>query len=152
MITVRKYVIYLIDESLAKQYIGKEKLFFSLFKEYHHAKGDKAQILGRQVLYITSKIPDRLLQENLQADSNKSIHYKDGVYYIHLKENNNGTLKGRAEMTIHQRTVQIVAEGSYDAETLFFEIIRKCKSSFLAVDIENVKYGWLRPIKERKLI
>ena len=46
----------------------------------------------------------------------------------------------------------VKAEGNYEAETAFFECIRKCGASFLAIDFEHEQFGWLKPIKERKFV
>ncbi|MGN1400516.1 MAG: sporulation inhibitor of replication protein SirA [Bacillus sp. (in: firmicutes)] len=151
--TMRKYQIYLIDEKFAEQYIGKENLFFSLFNDYYHAKGDYAAIIGKQVNYVTRKIPEQVIKvfTDFPSDDHQHISYDKGVYYIHLRENN-GHIRSKAILTYNQRMLQVTSEGTFDAEALLFEVLRKSKKSFMAVDVENMKYGWLNPVKERKLI
>ena len=38
--------------------------------------------------------------------------------------------------------------GNVSMETTFFEVLRKCELTFLAMDYENTKYGWLNPLKQ----
>ncbi|UTW70984.1 sporulation inhibitor of replication protein SirA [Anaerobacillus sp. HL2] len=41
----------------------------------------------------------------------------------------------------------ISTTGTYQAETIFFEILRQINPCFFAVDFENRNYGWLNPVK-----
>jgi hypothetical protein len=60
--------------------------------------------------------------------------------------------KSFAELEIKTGYLIIKANGQYDAETVFFEVLRKTESTFIAVDLKNRHCGWLKPIKERKFI
>lgn len=150
MMTMRQYQIYLIDERYARDYKGKEKLIYGLFYDYYHSIEEHSRILARQIIYITKQIPLYELKKQL-IPLNQNIQYFNGVYYLRMKERN-GKLKSTAQLKVRNRVLHISSEGGFDAETTLFECIRKCKSSFLAVDLENKRYGWLKPIKERKLI
>jgi hypothetical protein len=57
-----------------------------------------------------------------------------------------------AKLEIFQEMITVEASGSYEAETAFFEVLRKCEASFLAIDLEHQRCGWLKPIKERKYV
>ncbi|WML50509.1 sporulation inhibitor of replication protein SirA [Neobacillus sp. PS3-34] len=63
----------------------------------------------------------------------------------------NGNLS-LATMELREDSIIVEGVGSYEAETVFFEVLRKCEASFLAVDLEKNRFGWLKPIKERKFV
>ena len=77
----------------------------------------------------------------------KGFRAEHGAYSIELS----GKLS-TAKVEVFQDLITIDAQGSYEAETAFFEVLRKCESSFLALDLEHQRYGWLKPIKERKFV
>ncbi len=153
MILMRQYQIYMINDAIVQQYFGKESLLFTLFNDYYHSKGDRSRILSKQIQFITMKIPSNEVNSLfLQSSPDNQIkHEAAGEYYI-SKQSSNGNIHSSARITIKPRVIHLLAEGHYDAEAIFFEEMRKCKGSFLAVDLQNTRYGWLRPIKERKLI
>ncbi|WP_019242185.1 MULTISPECIES: sporulation inhibitor of replication protein SirA [Bacillus] len=150
---MRCYQIYLIEEQYARQYLGREVLFYGLFQDYRNSSGAQTHIIGRQILYITKEIPVKNLQEEMhrQLSYNQTIKCKNGVYYVRINESKSRS-KSTAKLEIHNRMLYISAEGSYDAETVLFECLRKCEDSFIAIDIEHKRYGWLKPIKERNFI
>ncbi|MBQ6447479.1 sporulation inhibitor of replication protein SirA [Cytobacillus oceanisediminis] len=147
---MRRYQLYLIKEKIAIHYNGRERLFYNLFSD--HTKTDDGQplkeILQKQVDFITLPISKWMIENQLYAalQRNKSFQYKDGVFYIE-----NGNLSS-ASLMMKDDYLYIEADGYYDAESIFFEIIRKHEPSFLAIDIENDRFGWLKPIKERNFV
>jgi hypothetical protein len=141
---MRNYKIYLIEEEFAYHYLGKEKLFFNLFLEYIHSSGKIKSILQKQIEYITKNIPSVRLENSLKSSG--EFFYENGVYYLNKHHVSCASLK------IQNQYISLEAEGNYEAETAFFECIRKCESSFLALDFINKHYGWLKPpIREKKL-
>ncbi|PLS16781.1 sporulation inhibitor of replication protein SirA [Bacillus sp. M6-12] len=146
---MRNYLIYLIEEEFARHYYGREKLFFNLFLEHNVATGIKKDILQKQIEFVTKPIPTLHIQNLFEQLSvgRKDFSFQKGVYYIEKK---NG--RSKATLTLHQKHLAIKAEGNFEAETSFFESIRKCEPCFLALDLENRRYGWLKPIKERKFV
>lgn len=146
---MRNYRIYLIVDEFAHHYFGREKLFFNLFLEYTLSSGRQKGILQKQIEYITKPVPAAALQNILEKLSlrNKDFLCKDGVYYIEKKYG-----KSRAALKLDDEYIQLHADGDFEAETAFFECIRKYESSFLAIDLENNRYGWLKPVKERKFV
>ncbi|MEK4871627.1 MULTISPECIES: sporulation inhibitor of replication protein SirA [Bacillaceae] len=148
--SMRRYQLYLIKEKIAIHYNGRERLFYNLFSD--HTKTDDGQplkeILQKQVDFITLPISKWMIENQLYAalQRNKSFQYKDGVFYIE-----NGNLSS-ASLMMKDDYLYIEADGYYDAESIFFEIIRKHEPSFLAIDIENDRFGWLKPIKERNFV
>jgi hypothetical protein len=77
----------------------------------------------------------------------KGFKADHGAYTINLS----GKLS-MARLEVFQDLITVEAEGSYEAETAFFEVLRKCESSFIAIDLEHERIGWLKPIKERKFV
>jgi len=150
---MRHYQIYLIKEQYASDYLGKESMFFRLFHDFSISAGESSRIIGRQILFVTNQLPTNSLKKYLdqQLKYNTNIRCINGIYYVIQKEKSAG-VKSSARLKINNRVMYITSEGSYDAETVLFECIRKCANSFLAVDLKNERYGWLKPIKERKLI
>ncbi|HJV16073.1 MAG TPA: sporulation inhibitor of replication protein SirA, partial [Bacillales bacterium] len=77
----------------------------------------------------------------------KEFKFEQGTYSIELS----GKMS-TAKLELQENRVIIVAEGTYEAETIFFEVLRKCEPFFLAIDLEHERYGWLKPLKERKFV
>lgn len=146
---MRNYQIYLIEDEFAMHYYGREKLFFNLFLEYINSKGYHKSILQKQIEYVTKDIPFSKLSMALAERRNPTHDHvsENEVYYTETK---NGTSK--AALVIGKDYLHLKSEGTYEAETEFFESIRKCESGFLALDFENKHFGWLKPIKERKFV
>ena len=146
---VRKYQLYLIEDEFATHYFGRERLFFQLFHENHKANGELKFITQKQISYITKKVEVLKIHQLIQKQLGKIKGFKaeNGAYSIGLS----GKLS-TAKLEVFQDLITIDAQGSYEAETAFFEVLRKCESSFLALDLEHQRYGWLKPIKERKFI
>lgn len=145
---MRNYQIFLIEEEFAHHYYGREKLFFNLFLEYIHSSGKLRDILQKQIEYITKSIPVVRLEDAFaqRVKMNQSLLSHNGKYFLKYKNNS------QASLIMDKYHLSLTAEGDYEAETAFFECLRKCESSFLALDYENIKYGWLKPIKERKFV
>ncbi|MEH7480492.1 sporulation inhibitor of replication protein SirA [Neobacillus drentensis] len=146
---MRKYQLYLIEDEFATHYFGRERLFFQLFQEHRKANGEFKFITQKQISYITKKVEVLKIHQLIQKQLGKIKGFKaeHGAYSIELS----GKLS-TAKLEVFQDLITIEAQGSYEAETAFFEVLRKCESSFLALDLEHQRYGWLKPIKERKFI
>ena len=144
---MRTYQIYLIEDEFAQHFFGRERLFFNLFLEYIQTTGSLKSILQKQIEFVTKAIPKQQLERTItkQIQNKKNFRFENGEYYI---ENNNS----RAILLIHDDFLVVKAEGNYVAETVFFECIRKCGASFLAIDFDHDRFGWLKPIKERKFV
>lgn len=144
---MRTYQIYLIEDEFAQHFFGRERLFFNLFLEYIQTTGSLRSILQKQIEFVTKAIPKQQLERTItkQMQNKKNFRFQNGEYYL---ENNNS----RAILLIHDDVLVVKAEGNYVAETVFFECIRKCGASFLAIDFDHDRFGWLKPIKERKFV
>ncbi|MFZ7943666.1 sporulation inhibitor of replication protein SirA [Neobacillus sp. 19] len=146
---MRKYQLYLIEDEFAAHYFGRERLFFQLFREHQTAAGELKFITQKQISYITKRVEVLKIHQLIQKQLGKIKGFRadHGAYTISLS----GKLS-TARLEVFQDVITVEAEGSYEAETAFFEVLRKCESSFLALDLEHERYGWLKPIKERKYI
>lgn len=146
---MRSYQLYLIEDEFASHYFGRERMFYQLFLEYSRANGDLKSIISKQVDFVTKPIPVLRIHQLLhqQLSKVKGFKVEDGKYIFENKNSlNSATLK------VHDRWLELDSYGQVDAETVFFEILRKCETSFLAIDLAANKYGWLKPIKERKYV
>lgn len=146
---MRKYQLYLIEEEFATHYYGRERVFFQLFREHQQAKGELEFITKKQIAYITKKLEVLKIHQLIQRQLGRVKGFKadHGAYTIELS----GKIS-KAKLEVFQDIITVVAQGSYEAETAFFEVLRKCEASFLAIDLEHERYGWLKPIKERKFV
>lgn len=146
---MRKYQLYLIEDEFAAHYFGRERLFYQLFQEHQMADGELKFITKKQISYITKRVEALKIHQLIQKQLGRIKGFKaeHGSYLIELS----GKLS-TAKLEVFQELITVEAEGSYEAETAFFEVLRKCEASFLALDLDHQRYGWLKPIKERKLI
>ncbi|XJZ28604.1 sporulation inhibitor of replication protein SirA [Bacillota bacterium Lsc_1132] len=146
---MRKYQLYLIEDEFAAHYFGREQMFYQLFQEYQFATGELKMIIKKQIHYITKPLHALKIHQLIQQQLGKlrGLQYDQGTYTIDL----NGK-QSRAELEIHGNLITVESSGSYEAETIFFEVLRKCEPSFLAIDFEHQRFGWLKPIKERKFV
>ncbi|KAB7663588.1 sporulation inhibitor of replication protein SirA [Bacillus sp. B1-b2] len=146
---MRRYHLYLIKQDIAQHYSGRERMFFQLFSEYMKTADNlQKNIVKKQIEYITLPISKWSMENQLYnaLNKNKTFQLEKDIFKIE-----NGNLS-RAILKIEYNHLVIEAEGYYDAESIFFEVIRKHEPSFLAIDIENERFGWLKPIKERNFI
>lgn len=145
---MRKYFIYLIENEFADYFYGRENKFFELFAANHNCTGELKEIIQKQIDYITKPLPYYELHRHLSYYvQQKHIQIKGKVYRTSKKNS-----KERAELMISERCLQLHAWGGFESESLFFEVLRKFDGRFLAIDIENDRYGWIKPIKERKYV
>lgn len=145
---MRAYQLYLIEDEFASHYFGRERMFFQLFKEYEQSSGEMKSILSKQIEFVTKPIPGLKLHQYIhqQLQKKKGFLTEKSAYYIEMGK------RSRAKLEVFDRCLVLEAAGSYEAETVFFEVLRKSESSFLAVDLKHHCYGWLKPIKERKFV
>jgi Sporulation inhibitor of replication protein SirA len=148
-IVVRNYQLYLIEDEFAAHYFGRERMFYKLFQEHDKAVGELKFITKKQISYITKTVEVLKIHQLIQKQlgKNKGFRAENGTYSIELS----GKLS-KAKLQVFQDLITVEAVGSYEAETIFFEVLRKCESSFLALDIDHQRFGWLKPIKERKYV
>ncbi|KAA9021831.1 sporulation inhibitor of replication protein SirA [Niallia endozanthoxylica] len=145
---MRTYQLYLFDDEFASHYFGKERMVYQLFKDYKEAIGEYKRILEKQIDFILKPIQElkihRFVTQYLQ--NNKDFYTNNGTYYLEIGK------RSTAKLVVHGNYLVLKANGNYEAETIFFEVLRKTESSFIAIDLDHQRYGWLKPIKERKFV
>ncbi|MBD8068205.1 sporulation inhibitor of replication protein SirA [Bacillus sp. PS06] len=147
---MRNYQIYLLEEEFASHYFGRESILYHLFLDHELSNHqDKKQILKKQIDFVTRPIPNLKINQLIESSLKKFKSYTqtaDGhSLQFQLPESD-------ARMTISDRHITLVSNGNIEAETIFFELLRKYNPCFLAMDFEQNRYGWLNPIKERKFV
>ncbi|EKN68038.1 sporulation inhibitor of replication protein SirA [Schinkia azotoformans] len=150
---MRNYYIYLLKEDVAYEYFGKEILIFNLFLEKLQEQSPAhLQILLNQIRYITNPISvieiNRYIEKNLPVEA---VYKQNTTEFLYHAANTSKNYS-YAKLEIFNRYLKLSSEGSYDAETHFFEVLRKYNSCFLAMDFENRHFGWLNPIKQERYI
>jgi hypothetical protein len=103
-------------------------------------------MLEKQINYITKPIPTLFIDQLLCSHLANRVDYQkvQHIHKVELKGN-----RGSATMIVKDRYIELSSNGSYEAETIFFEVLRKFDPCFLAMDLQGERYGWLNPIKER---
>ncbi|PWA13284.1 sporulation inhibitor of replication protein SirA [Pueribacillus theae] len=146
---MRRYVIYLLDKEVAHNYCGKEEKLYQLFLEAQNKISPYNSIVKKQIKYITNEIPVPYLHHVILTELNDQLHSyeKEKSYEIFIEENNS-----RAVLITEKNYLSLYAYGSCEAESVFFEALRKFEPSFLAIDFKHSNYGWLNPIKRENLV
>ncbi|WP_456275397.1 sporulation inhibitor of replication protein SirA [Bacillus sp. AK128] len=146
---MRGYTIYLIEEEFAHHYYGREGMFYKLFAEYNDARGELKSILGKQINYITKPIPAISFNQYVESELKNRSSYRlttDGHYI----EGHNGL--SYASLSVSERSLHLLAKGKYESEMVFFDLLKKWDSRFLAVNIQQASFGWISPVKQRKFV
>ncbi|OZM57543.1 hypothetical protein CIB95_04005 [Lottiidibacillus patelloidae] len=142
---MRRYHIYLIKEEFAEHFFGQEHKLFDLFSEAR-ISSPHSEVAKRQSSFVIGKIDtisvNHLIMKNLKRKSDYSVLGNAHVLYGDAPKN-------FAKCTVKENVIELEASGSFEAETTFFETLRKHTSFFLAMDYEHERYGWLNPIKQR---
>lgn len=146
---MRHYFIYILEPEIAKSYYGKEQLIFQLFSQGEQINNPLTKIVEKQICYITRTIPSLQLKKHLdhQLKNRKEYYVSEEQYFI-----NSQTLQSKAVLTLHKHMLSLSVSGSYHAEAIFFEVLRKFHPCFFALDFENNNYGWLTPVKQVKYV
>ncbi|MGM0750549.1 MAG: sporulation inhibitor of replication protein SirA [Bacillota bacterium] len=144
---MRNYQIYLIEEKFVQHYYGRERMFYQLFSDWEASSGDLHDIISKQVEYITKPIPylptQRLLQHGL-------IKVEGAAWVDSVPTIDRGA--SGATLVLNEKWMTLSTWGPDESEYIFFEILRKNMGQLLAIDIKNERFGWLKPIKQRKFI
>jgi len=146
---MRSYQVYSIENEVAEYYYGRERMFYDLFLQFLYVHGNLKEIIRKQINFITKPLPILSIHHILnQSLTKKSELIWDGRKYL-VKGN---TLENGVELQIEEQKILIKAWGNYDSESIFLEALRKYDGRLLAIDIENERFGWVKPIKERKYV
>ncbi|MGF3102698.1 sporulation inhibitor of replication protein SirA [Rossellomorea sp. DUT-2] len=144
---MRNYQIYWIEEMFVQHYYGRERIFYQLFSEWEASSGELHDIISKQVNYITRPIPYLPTQRILQHEIGKieGAAWVDSVASIEKIDTG-------ATLVLNEKWMTLNAWGHDESEYIFFEILRRNMGQLLAIDIQNERFGWLKPIKQRKFI
>ncbi|MCR8848789.1 sporulation inhibitor of replication protein SirA [Rossellomorea sp. SC111] len=144
---MRNYQIYWIEELFVQHYYGRERMFYQLFSDWEASTGDLHDIVSKQVDYITKPIPYLPTQRLLQHEITKveGAAWVNSVATIEREESG-------ATLVLNEKSMSLNAWGHDESEYIFFEILRRNMGQLLAMDIINERFGWLKPIKQRKFI
>ncbi|RSK27121.1 sporulation inhibitor of replication protein SirA [Bacillus sp. HMF5848] len=147
---MRTYQIFLVKEEVAKQYFGRELLIFKLFKEYKQTKSvDMLTLLKKQINFITEPISVFNLEYIIHKQLRHDARYEKLPQAFVVADRQEESF---AKLHLATSYITLEAYGTYEAETLFFEVLRQNCPYFLAIDFENSQYGWLAPIRNRKYV
>jgi hypothetical protein len=145
---LREYKIYLIREPLSIEFYGREHKIYHLVSEYINSSIELKKIIEKQLQYITEPIPLFELHTFIRKSNPYQVYFHEetGEYLLELADG------GNAQLKICPQELILNANGTLETETIFFEILRKFRSTFLAVDVKDERYGWLKPIAFQKYI
>ena len=119
---MRHFYLYLIKEEFASHYFGREFKLFQLFQDFLWTSRDdeRYDTLKQQVEYVSKQIPVDYLDELISLYLNHQYNYQHiaPLHRIHLRSN-----RGKASLILKPRNVEITATGSFESETVFFEIL-----------------------------
>lgn len=134
---MREYYLFFVKENIAVDFAGEERKIHSLLLDSFHD-----QLARKQVEFITHRIPikiDDMLENALSTN--------DGYTFIHHTHQLN-TENGQAKLQVSSNYIFLQSDGNIQVEAYFFEILRKWKKSFFALERQYGAYGWLTPIKK----
>ncbi|WP_026689800.1 sporulation inhibitor of replication protein SirA [Alteribacter aurantiacus] len=146
---MRTYEVFLINEEVAYIYYGFESKLFHLFKEHQQATKPLKEITGRQVHYILKPFDHKDLNEWLHDKLKDNKSYSSSLFYHALQFNDK---KSQATIEVKADRLVIQSSGTFEAEMLLFDTLKKYDDFFLAVDYDREKYGWLRPLKSLRIV
>ncbi|WP_377889148.1 sporulation inhibitor of replication protein SirA [Alkalihalobacillus sp. R86527] len=147
---MRHYEMHLIKQEVAVQYGGKELLLFQLFNERKlTVQKETKELLDKQIDFITESIPVIDVNRYLVTEFGgfRNYEYRNGGHCLTILQS-----KSDGSLFVNQNKINIYSNGTYEAETIFFEVLRKLSPTFFAIDHQSNKYGWLNPLKKQKLV
>lgn len=147
---MRHYHIYLIEDEVAEAYFGDESKLFHLFFEAETATfSEQLETLRKQINYITKPITVNEMDDGLRYALKGRRDYNP-AFGRHMISTSDG--RSEAELIFSDQQMILMASGTVEAETIFFEALRRQERCLLAMDFHNEQYGWLNPIKQTGLI
>lgn len=141
---LREYFIYKVNGDVAEEYFGKEVKLFQLFLEEYKTLTNQKEVLKKQIQYITSPLELSDLQAFLRMmmGSMRGFQTEPHSFFLECE-------KSSARLSFSDRYMILQSVGSFEAETILFENMRKYERCFFAMDFKYFRYGWLNPLKAR---
>lgn len=147
---MRHYHIYSIEDEVAEAFFGEESKLFHLFLEAETANSSsKLKTLQKQIDYITKPISKPEIEKNIK----RTLGFCHGYYTCsgsHLLKIPG--LESRAELRFLDDFMLLKSSGHFEAETTFFEVLRQSERCLLAMEFQERRYGWLKPVKHTRII
>lgn len=142
---MRYYELYLVTDDVASLYSGKESKLFQLFQEREQAPMDQRSVYDRQIDYITETLPEEALKT---VFTQQHVLKEKEAYVIHspVVDVNCCTVE------IQQRKICLKAQGDLSAETDVFDLLKSIDSHFFAVNVEDRRFGWLKPYERQSVL
>ena len=140
---MKTYELYLIQEDIAKAYFGREYLFLIYLLDFQNLYSFGEKVLYKQMMYITMPLQVMKIHHKLEQALRVLGKY-DRTHHTHTLY----TGAEYGEIMVKPHYIRMNTSGNVSMETTFFEVLRKCELTFLAMDYENTKYGWLNPLKQ----
>lgn len=149
---MRRYDLFIIKAEVAQAYFGKEVVLNQLFYDaFHETHLDQCHLLDKQVAYITKGIPTfrmgTLLRRSFNQQEGYTITFLNDELLIQSKNR-----ESQARLKMGETHLTLWSSGSLLAESYLFEKLRQIDPYLLAVDRNQNRCGWLRPIKSAFLI
>ncbi|TDQ39742.1 sporulation inhibitor of replication protein SirA [Aureibacillus halotolerans] len=138
------YEIYLVKESVAYDFFGKEHKLFNLFLENQYEDSTLAAILQKQVTYITCSLSEQLLITYILSRTSGARQHTSEPNVITYYDT---ASKGATRLTVCPDRVLLESEGCFSGEMSFFESLRSFHGYFFASDYESSRFGWLKPLR-----
>ncbi|WAA13504.1 sporulation inhibitor of replication protein SirA [Fervidibacillus halotolerans] len=144
---MRQYDLYIIEDLFAIYFYGREQMFFQLFKECHESGEGIKDILIKQVEYITKPIPTKYIYSHILQELGKrtDLIIKRKSFLIVNK-------RGDTELFLEHKKLHVKSSGDMFAEFIFMDTLKSLDIHFFALDLENERFGWLKPLKDRKYV
>lgn len=140
---MRNYEIYSIKKEIAYYFYRREQKIYQLFKEYQETEGIQREIFAKQIDYITEPIPaiaiHQQLIRHLQTRRDFKIHNEH--YIIENK-------RGKALLKMFERKLTLQVSGAMDIDMIFLDILTYVEGYFLAIDLNQERFGWVKLVKE----
>ncbi|MBB5174437.1 sporulation inhibitor of replication protein SirA [Texcoconibacillus texcoconensis] len=143
---MRTYEIRLIEHEVALDYYGAEGKLLHLFQEARQAQGTFKTIVDQQIQYISKSFDPNEIYHKLaiSAKFSKGFPFQEGSYgrYIEVRKG-----KSEARLYIKNDYMLLQGKGNLSAEMLVFDWLREIDQTFLAIDYERERLGWLTIIR-----
>ncbi|GAF23515.1 MULTISPECIES: sporulation inhibitor of replication protein SirA [Shouchella] len=142
---MRYYELFNVTEDVASSYLGKEMKLFQLFEEREQARKHTQPIYDRQINYITTSMPEEeikqiFLSRYKEEDANRFVAASD--------ENP----KNHCALMLDAKKICLQAEGDLQAETDVFDLLREVNGFFFAVNVNDRRFGWLKPYEKQSVL
>lgn len=142
---MRNYEIYSIKKEIAHYFYLREQKIYQLFKEFQETEGKQREIIAKQIKYITETIPALSIHQQLirHLQYRKDFKIHDEHYIIENK-------RGTALLKMFERKLTLQVSGAMDIDMIFLDILTYVEGYFLAIDLNQERFGWVKLVKERK--